>query len=62
MTHDTKTGNTETKEEYTPTDHGPGIENYDCDGCRVDGNTCMSCGWCLHNEERRREYRRKYIY
>lgn len=47
---------------YTPTrDYGNGVENYECDGCRNDGFTHMGCGDCLHNDERIREYYRKYV-
>lgn len=41
------------------TDHGNGVENYECDGCR---STAMGCGGCPHNKERIEEYRKKYIY
>ena len=41
-------------------DFGNGVENYECDGCRNDGFTHMGCGDCPHNEERIREYERKY--
>lgn len=40
----------------------PGLENYECDGCRADGFTASSsgCHVCPYNEERIREYKRKY--
>lgn len=46
-----------------PTDHGGGVENYECDGCRMDTTfTSFNCGVCPRNGERVREYNRKYVY
>lgn len=42
-------------------DYGPGIENYECKGCRADGFTDFNCGVCPSNQERIREYNRKYV-
>ena len=49
---------------YTSTvrDHGNGVENYECDGCRADRYGLIGCGDCPHNKERIAEYNRKYIY
>ena len=44
-------------------DHGNGVENYECDGCRMDTTfTSFHCGVCPHNTDRIREYNRKYVY
>lgn len=46
---------------YTPSrerDYGNGVENYECEGCR---SNAMGCGECPHNEDRIREYNRKYV-
>lgn len=44
-------------------DHGNGVENYECDGCRADTTfTGFNCGVCPHNSDRIREYNRKYVY
>ena len=46
-----------------PIDHGNGVENYECDGCRMDTTfTSFNCGVCPHNGDRVREYNRKYVY
>lgn len=46
-----------------PVDHGNGVENYECDGCRMDTTfTSFHCGVCPHNGDRIREYNRKYVY
>lgn len=35
------------------TDHGNGVENYECDGCRMDTTfTSFHCGVCPHNRDR----------
>ena len=45
------------------TDHGNGVENYECEGCRMDTTfTSFNCGVCPHNGDRVREYNRKYVY
>jgi hypothetical protein len=36
------------------------LEDYECDGCRNDGNIHMGCGDCPHNSDRIREWERKY--
>ena len=47
----------------TVSDHGNGVENYECDGCRADTTfTGFNCGVCPHNSDRIREYNRKYVY
>ena len=33
------------------------LEEYQCDGCR---GLLLHCGECPHNEDRKREYKRKY--
>ena len=44
-------------------DHGNGVENYECDGCRMDTTfTDFHCGVCPHNPDRIREYNRKYVW
>jgi hypothetical protein len=43
-------------------DHGPGLEDYECDGCNNDGFVHMGCGDCPWNFKRMREYDRKYVY
>jgi hypothetical protein len=43
-------------------DNGPGVESYSCDGCHNDGFSHMGCGDCPNNDERVREYNRKYVY
>lgn len=44
-------------------DHGPGVENYECDGCRADKTfTDFNCGVCPRNVDRVREYNRKYVW
>ena len=46
-----------------PVDHSNGVENYECDGCRMDTTfTSFHCGVCPHNRDRIREYNRKYVY
>lgn len=47
--------------EVFPCDYGPGVENYECSGCRVDEFTDFNCGVCPRNEERIREYNERYI-
>ena len=48
---------------HEPTDHGNGVGNYECDGCRMDTTfTSFNCGVCPHNGDRVREYNRKYVY
>ena len=38
-------------------DHGNGVENYECEGCRMDKTfTDFHCGVCPHNQDRIREY------
>ena len=45
------------------TDHGNGVENYECEGCCMDTTfTSFNCGVCPHNRDRIREYNRKYVY
>lgn len=47
----------------TTRDHGNGVENYECDGCRADRTfTDFNCSVCPHNSDRIREYNRKYVY
>lgn len=44
-------------------DHGNGVENYECGECRADTTfTGFNCGVCPHNNDRIREYNRKYVY
>ena len=48
---------------YTPIhDYGNGVENYECEGCRADTTfSGFHCGVCPHNDDRIKEYNRKYI-
>lgn len=44
-------------------DHGNGVENYECDGCQMDKTfNSFNCGVCSRNQDRIREYNRKYIW
>lgn len=36
------------------------LEDYECDGCRADRLGIMGCGSCPCNDERKREWERKY--
>lgn len=43
-------------------DYGNGVENYECEGCRMDTTfSSFHCGVCPHNDDRIREYNRKYV-
>lgn len=44
-------------------DHGNGVENYECYGCRADTTfTGFNCSVYPNNSDRIREYNRKYVY
>lgn len=44
-------------------DHSNGVENYECASCRIDTTFAdFNCGVCPHNQDRIREYIRKYIW